>query len=194
MNSKRNLWLVVVLLAGGCGSSPPVDYYALQPIPGAATADPADAVVLGLGPLAIPGYVDRPQLVTQVSGSQVQVDEFNRWAEPLATALPRIVTANVDQLLDSVVVVTFPYTSRTRTDYRLLGRVIRFDTDRAGQALLEVQWTLQDAEANTILAPRRTRYEAQASEPGDPQALVAALNETVAAFSRDIASQVSDLL
>jgi len=191
---KRSLWIPIVLLVAGCGSSPAVDYYRLQPISGGATADPADAKVLGLGPLTVPGYLDRPQLVTQQAGSKVKVDEFNRWAEPLDIALPRIVTANVDQLLDSVVVVTFPYSSRVKTDYRLLGRVIRFDVNQSAEAVLEVQWSVQDADANTLLTPRRNRYTAQAGSATDPGAIVSALNETVDAFSRDIANKIKSLL
>lgn len=194
MTIKRSLWILIVLLATGCGSSPPVDYYRLQPISGASSTDPGDAKVLGLGPLTVPAYLDRPQLVTQQAGSKVNVDEFHRWAEPLNVALPRVVTANVDQLLDSVVVVTFPYSSRLRTDYRLFGRIIRFDVDQAGEAVLEVQWSVQDADANPVLTPRRNRYTAQASSATDPAAIVAALNETVDAFSRDIASRVQPLL
>ncbi|UCG71756.1 MAG: membrane integrity-associated transporter subunit PqiC [Chromatiales bacterium] len=194
MTIKRSLWILMVLLAAGCGSSPPVDYYRLQPISGSATADPADAKVLGIGPLQVPGYLDRPQLVTQMPGSEVRVDEFNRWAEPLDVALPRIVTANVDYLLDSVIVVTFPYSSRVRTDYRLFGRVIRFDANQSGEAVLEVQWGVQDADANPVLTPRRTRYTAQASPATDPGAVVSALNETVVAFSRDIAGEIQTRL
>jgi uncharacterized lipoprotein YmbA len=194
MTIKRGLWVVFILLAGGCGSSPPVDYYTLQPIAAGSARKPGDAKVLGLGPLVVPGYLDRPQLVTQLSGGAVKVDEFNRWAEPLRLALPRIVAENVDALLDPVVVVTFPYNSRVRVDYRLVGRVIRFDAGTGGQAVLEVQWGVEGAESSRVLAPRRSRYEAQANPPQDPGAVVVALNATVAAFSRDIAGQLEPVL
>ena len=194
MNVKRMLWIVTFLFVAGCGSSPPVDYYTLTPIYGTGSADAAGAKVLGFGPLNIPGYLARPQLVTKKSGGAVNVDEFNRWAEPLDSALPRIVATNVDQLLDSVVVVTFPYTARITTDYRLIGRVIRFDADQSGQAVLEVQWGVQDSEANAVLIPRRSRYVSQATPAQDPSAVVSALNETAEAFSRDIANEIQTIL
>lgn len=191
---KRSPWIALLLFAASCGSSPPVDYYALQTISGSGTAAPADARIIGLGPLEVPGYLDRPQLVTQSSDGKVIVDEFNRWAEPLANALPRIVTANVDELLESAVVVSFPYGARIRADYHLAGRILRFDADRSGTAVLEVQWGVQDAKANNLISPRRSRYTAVASPSQDPGAVVAALNQTVAAFSRDIASELTRLL
>jgi uncharacterized lipoprotein YmbA len=194
MMINRCAWFVLVLLLAGCVTSPPVDYYTLLPMSTSNAAAPPGAIVIGLGPLEVPGYLDRPQLVTQGAQGRVKVDEFNHWAEPLAEALPRVLTANVDELLDEAVVVRFPYGARIRADYRLAGRIVRFDADLSGMAVLEVQWGVQDAQANHVLALRRTRYTAQASGARNPGAVVAALNETVAAFSRDIASQLSQLV
>ncbi len=191
---KRSLWTALVVCVASCGSSPPVDYYTLQPIADSGAVTPRDARVIALGPLEVPGYLDRPQLVTQSSEGKVKVDELSRWAEPLAEALPRVLTANVDALMDSVVVVSFPYGARMRADYRLAGRIIRFDADRSGTAVLEAQWGVQDAQANNVLSPRRSRYTAQVSSAQDPGAVVVAMNQTVAAFSRDIASELTRLL
>jgi hypothetical protein len=191
---KRSPWIVLFVFLASCGSSPPVDYYALQPIAGSGTTVPADARIIGLGPLEVPGYLDRPQLVTQSSDGKMNVDEFNRWAEPLADALPRVVTANVDALLENAVVVRYPYGPRLRADYHLSGRVIRFDADRSGTVVLEVQWGVQDAQANNLLSPRRSRYTAQASPSQDPSSIVNAMNETVIAFSRDVAGELTRLL
>lgn len=190
MKLRSGLWLLVLLLAAGCGSSPPVDYYTLEPIFDSQPRDPGEAKILGIGPLQIPGYIDRPQLVTQVGGNKVKVDEFNRWAEPLDQALPRIVAVNVDGLLDAVIAVTFPYPSRFRVDYRLMGRIVRFDADRDGAAVLEVQWVVQDADAQNVIEPRRDRYTAQARSAQDPNAIVQALNQTIEAFSRDVANTI----
>lgn len=190
MNIKTGIGLLLLAILAGCGSSPPVDYYTLQPIYDSAPKDPEEASILGVGPLVIPGYIDRPQLVTQTSGRGVRVDEFNRWAEPLDLAIPRIVTINVDSLLDDVIAVTFPYPSRLRADYRLQGRILRFDADQGGLAVLEIQWAIRDADANMVLNPRRNRYTAQASSADDPNAIVVALNQTLEAFSRDVASTI----
>ena len=187
-------WAVLALVTTSCGSSPRVDYYTLQPIAGRVEVAPVNARVLGLGPLEVPAYLDRPQLVTQTAGGKVNVDEFNRWAEPLAVALPRILTANLDELLDSVVVATFPYGAQVRPDLRLTGQIIRFDADPSGEATLEVQWGVADDEANDVLTSRRTRYTAQARSARDPDAIVEAMNQAVTAFSRDIANQLSPLL
>ena len=190
MNTKAIFSVLLLIALAGCGSSPPVDYYTLQPIISAEPKNPKSAEILGVGPLEIPGYIDRPQLVSQMAGRGVKVDEFNRWAEPLDLAIPRIVTVNVDGLMDDVIAVTFPYPSRFKTDYRLLGRIIRFDADQDGLAVLEIQWGIQDGEANNLIKPRRDRYTAQANSATDPNAIVVALNQTLDAFSRDVVNQI----
>jgi uncharacterized lipoprotein YmbA len=82
----------------------------------------------------------------------------------------------------------------TGHNHRLAGRITRFDTDQSGTAVLEVQWGVQDAQANTLLPPRRARYTAEATSSQSAGALVAALNQTLDAFSADIADQLRKVL
>ena len=95
----------ILLTLSACSSSPAVRYFTLSPIDSAFQQDPADSVMLGLGPLRMPDYLNRSQIVTRGANSEMQVDEFNRWSEPLATSLLRIVSTDVDNLLPGVVVV-----------------------------------------------------------------------------------------
>ena len=70
------------LALAGCGSSPPVHYYRLDVTPETYVRDPEGAVVLGIGPLRIPDYLSRSQIVTRAGNSEMIIDDFNRWAEP----------------------------------------------------------------------------------------------------------------
>jgi uncharacterized lipoprotein YmbA len=154
--------------------------------------DPDDAITLALGPLRMPDYLNRSQMVTRGDGAEIQVDEFSRWAEPLRLAMHRVVSTDVDGLLDGVVVIAFPYDSmiRPQVDYRLLGDVIRFDADQAGRVVLEVQWTITDTDAAVAVPIHRSRYEARAATADDPAAVALAMNNALASFSRDIASEM----
>jgi uncharacterized lipoprotein YmbA len=81
-----------------------------------------------------------------------------------------------------------------RVDMRVIGRVFRFDTNAAGLAVLDVQWAAGDGKGENIVEPRRLHYEAQASDPQDYDAIVLALNETLDAFSRDMAAALEEHL
>ena len=186
--------LALTLMA--CSSSPPVRYFSLSPIDSGFQQDPDDSVMLGLGPFRMPDYLDRSQIVTRGANSEMQVDEFSRWSEPLATSLLRIVSTDVDNLLPGVVVVVFPYESfvRDQVKYRLVGDINRFEADHLGQIVLEVQWGVADADGGVTVPVRRNRYQAQAATPDDPSAVAAAMNDALSQFSLDIASKLEAVL
>jgi len=183
---------VYLLVLSACGSSPPVRYYALNPIVTDYQQDPDDAVMLGIEPLSIPDYLNRSQIVTRDVDAQMRVDDFSRWTEPLADSMHRIVSTDVDNLLHGVVVVMYPYDAvvRSHLDYRLVGDVNRFDADSSGLVVLEIQWAIVDTEANLLVPARRNRYQAQMVTSGDFGAMVAAMNDVLSQFSRDIAGRL----
>ncbi len=189
------------LLLAACSSSPPVRYFSLSPIDSEFQPDSDDAVMLGFGPLRMPDYLDRSQIVTRGANSEMQVDEFSRWSEPLATSLLRIVSTDVDNLLPGVVVVVFPYEPfvRDQVKYRLVGDINRFEADHRGLIVLEVQWGVAEADGQIVVPVRRNRYEARATidgQPaaGDPSAVATAMNDALAQFSRDIAGKLESIL
>ncbi len=199
--SRQIVTAALVFLLAACSSSPPVRYFTLSPIDSEFQQDPDDAIMLGFGPLRMPDYLDRSQIVTRGANSEMQVDEFSRWSEPLATSLLRIVSTDVDNLLPGVVVVVFPYEPfvREQVKYRLVGDINRFEADYRGRIVLEVQWGVADADGGIAVPVRRNRYEAQATidgQPaaGDPGAVAAAMNEALAKFSRDIAGKLESIL
>lgn len=203
MSGSRNLAIatIVLLALAACSSSPPVRYFTLSPIDAEFQQDPVDAIMVGLGPLRMPDYLDRSQIVTRGADSEMRVDEFSRWSEPLATSLLRIVSTDVDNLLPGVVVVVFPYESfvRNQVRYRLVGDINRFDADHLGRIVLEVQWGVADADGGIAVPVRRNRYEVQATANGapvadDPGAVARAMNDALAQFSRDIAGKLESIL
>jgi uncharacterized lipoprotein YmbA len=50
---------------------------------------------------------DRPQLVGTTGGSELRIDEFHRWAAPLADQITAALVANLAQRLDGAQVWAF---------------------------------------------------------------------------------------
>ena len=192
----RSHWLTLTLAAlllASCGSSPAVRYFGLEAIGVAYQRDAADAPVLAVGPIRVPDYLKRPQMVTRGQGSEFLVDDFNRWAEPLDEAIHRTIASNIDGLLDSVIAVAFPSGAVLEIDYRLFGRIDRFDADSGGNVTLDVQWGIGDASGDVLTAARRGRYQSRANQANDPAAIAAAMSDTLEQFSRDIAAEYEAL-
>lgn len=182
--------MLVILMLAGCGTSPPVHYFGLDTIDIGYTQDKEGSPVIALGPFRMPEYLNRSQMVTRGSGAEMIVDDGSRWAEPLEDSIHRILASNLDSLLQSVIVVAYPSSALMEVDYRLAGRIGSFSSGQNGLIVLEVQWGAADVEGGMVVAPRRSRYESQATTPGDPGSVALAMSDALAQFSRDIASEI----
>ena len=83
--------LALAALAG-CGLTQPTKFYTLSTVTEPAKAPvPARGLVIGLGPLTVPPYLDRPDIVTRVGANGMRLGDFSQWAEPLEPQLTRII-------------------------------------------------------------------------------------------------------
>ena len=180
----------------GCGSSPAARFYTLTPTVETVAPDAGEQIMVGLGPMRIPEYLNRSQMVVRGPGAKLEVDEFERWAEPLGEALLRVVSSDVDNSLPEVTVVTFPWETvlRRQVDYRLGGDIVRFESDQSGRVILEVQWGIADRNDNPVMSVRRSRHEARATSGDDPASVASAMSATLGMFSREIVAELGKLL
>jgi uncharacterized protein len=203
MNSTRCLRPSLLVLGAllvalsGCASSPTPRFYLLQslgtPAAGAPTAaDPPRGLAIGIGPVNLPEYVDRPQIVTRPGSNELKLAEFDRWAEPLAQNVARVLAENLSALLITDRVAVFPWARATPVDYRIAVEVTQFDGTLGGKALLSARWTISGGDGKQELTVRKSTV----SEPcggNDFAALVSAQSRAVAALSREIAAALQSL-
>jgi uncharacterized protein len=136
---------LLALLGTGCAGSPPTDLYTLSAVgaPAAETPLPQTTpAVVAVGPVTLPDYIDRPQIVTRKSAYQLELAAYDQWAAPLYDMLPRVLVEDVALRLPSDRVVAFPQIGDASFDYRIAVDVSRFDVDAAGEATLAARWQL----------------------------------------------------
>ena len=176
-------------VAAGCGSSPPSRFYTLSGTTAAAAA-PSN-LSIAVGPVTIPGAVDRPQMVVSAGANQVELDEFNRWAAPLGNNISRVVAMNLGTLLGTPNVSLFPQMLSANTDFRVAIEVQRFDSTPGDSALLDAVWIVRRTADGKSDTGRTTAREPVPEKSYD--ALVAAHSRAVARLSQDIATAVRAL-
>lgn len=188
-NKKLYAALVMAALLGGCGSSPKPSFYTLssESVP---TADAKASYTIAVGPLSLPGMLDRPQLVVRVDANRVEIDEFHRWAGPLQQELVRVVAENVGQALGVPTVLTSTQAGAGSADYRVALDVQRFDTSPGSGVTIEAAWTVR-GKSGSQKAGHAMVQEPVATK--DYDALVAAHSRALARISRDIARDVQAL-
>lgn len=180
------LLLMGLLLMAGCASSPPTNFYTLSPLALPSLGEDAHGALadttLGVGPVTLPDYLDRPQIVTRSGENRLEVDEFHRWGGSLEEDVTRTLVQNLSRLLASNRVRAYPSPEPLDLRYRVFIDVQRLDGQLGEGLTLDAFWTLMDEQSGEPLLMQR--FEHRAATPGDDyQALVAAHSDALAALS-----------
>ena len=184
---------LVALLLTACGSTVQPKYYLLTPAPGTAAGGDQKPLQISVGPVTLPAYLDRSQIVTRHGVSELELADAHRWAEPLQKNFSAILAENLRQQLRQAVVSVYPAADPAAVDYRVTLDVVRFDTDDQGAAVLIADWGVLDGNRQPILSSRRSRYTAEFSAASGYAGRVAALSDTVAQLGRDVAAAITEL-
>jgi hypothetical protein len=148
-----------------------------------------DKVVIGVGPVELPQYVNRPQIITRTSNNELEVAPFARWAEPVESNLSRVVAENLTVLLSTDRVIVYPWKGTVTVDYQVAVEVTRFDGILGGPVFLRARWTVLGDKGEKVLLRRQSSLSTDA-EAKSYEALVAAQSRLVADLSRQIAQGI----
>jgi uncharacterized protein len=179
---------------GGCAAfeprADPSSYYILGALPEAdfaAAKNPADVKAnfsLGLGPIELPGYLDRQQIATRTSTNRLSYSEMDRWAAPLADSFSRVLGQNIAHLLNPARVIQFPWQHSDAPDFQVKIEVLQFEANSDQQAWLTARWTVLDR-TKKILISQTSQLNRRAGSLASED-FVKALSETLGDLSREI--------
>jgi uncharacterized protein len=193
--------LLVCLIPAGCISlSPQPDpsrFFALASLPQikermARNSPGTDALTLGIGPVKIPGYLDRQQLVTRVSQNRFAVAENDRWAEPLDENFSRVLSQNLSILLQTDRIVAYPWERSQQPAYQVQVEVLRFEPNAEQLVELSARWIIVDGAKKTISS--RESYLTHPARDKSTEASVAAMSDVVGGLSKEIAADIRALI
>ena len=185
------LGLAAFIGLAGCAVSDPTQYYALGQTatarrqsaraagssvrrPREAARRGTGAVGIGVGPVIMPGYLDRIQIVTRTGADRVELATFHRWAEPLETGSPgswprRSAPASRPSGSScSRGEASSPGPSSTRWS----SRCMRFDGRLGGDVTLDTRWRILGKRRRRAglqaIDDDRGRWRARATSPWSP--------------------------
>lgn len=186
----------ISLSALGClGTSTPASFYTIPPN---AVADaPRDGristsdVALQVGPLSLPRFLDRPQIVTRPAENpeQLHVSELHRWAGSLATETQRVLADDLASRLGTHRVVLHPATPPFALDYRVAVDINRMDGELNGTLTLDARWIVMRGERGEALAVDRSRFTENVA-PGSYDGLVTAHGRALSRLGEAIATRI----
>jgi uncharacterized lipoprotein YmbA len=146
---------VALLVLSGCLGSPPTQFYLVPPLTGTDTAPPASTgrrdLTLGVGPVPVPPYLDRPQIVTRTSRAKLVLADLDQWAAPLQDTIPRVLAENLSLLIPTERVILHPWPRTIDPDYQVTVEVLQFDRVPGGQVVLAARWSLLDHDGKALV-------------------------------------------
>lgn len=188
--------LMVFLLAACSSTTPSVKYYKLNTLSemqqDVSEAVSGDHVAVGLGPVAFPKFLDRPQIVIRQSPNRVKVSEFHRWASPLQGDFLRVLAKNISILLPMSRVAVYPWKDQDSPAYRIKLNVEQFDGQFGKHVILDVTWSVaKQKDENNPVVKNSLIKEPVTTE--DYEAIAAAKSRAIAVLSQEIVSVINTM-
>jgi uncharacterized lipoprotein YmbA len=206
MNSKPRtprfaILMVAALLSGGCsllgsGPQPRTRFFMLNSL--SASGQPAESlaalphVAIGVGPIRLPEYLDRRDIIVRNSRNEFELAELHQWAEPLGDTFARVLSDNLSLLLGSNKIAAFPWRSSIPVDYQVIVQVLQLDGPSAGPVVLRARWQIFNGDGKRLLEYAYSAYE-EKTEGSTIDALVTAESRAVERLSREIAAAIARL-
>lgn len=166
------------------GPTPPSRFYLLRPLEG--PPERTDGPQLGIGPVRLASYLDRPQMVTRRGENALDLAEFDRWAEPLDESITRVLLADLAAVLGTDRIQRHPWRGPRTVEVQLDLDVQRFDGPAEGPVELVASWRLRRG-------PRWVERVSRIAEPHEGSgyaAQAAAMSRALARLAREIGQAV----
>ena len=149
-------------------------------------------MIIGIGPVDLPGYLDRSQIVSRETPHRLEVQEFHQWAEPMESNMVRVLAENIAYQLPGKRVIQYPW-GVTPADLQVVALVTRFDASADKQVRLNVLWGIFGEDGRQVPLMTKKSRITQTVAGIDNEAMAAAMSRAVGELSREIAAELTTL-
>ncbi len=178
-----------VLFLSGCGTSQKTDFYKLEESGNRTLLGVEQGKIIGVGPVHIPEYLNRPQIVTRTSLHHMNVSEFNRWVEPITDSINHFLVINLSNNMSSNRVYWVPRQNHQYPlDIRIAIDIGRFDGQLGEEVSLEARWSIFDKDEQLVLT--KVSLITEPVKGTNYNELVIAMNRAIQTLGKEI-SQAS---
>lgn len=191
--------ILVSSLAGffGCSTTPSVRYYTLSSIKQSSNQDVGHSekvtYTIGIGPVDIPDYLERPHIVVRNGENETVLAEYDRWAGSLKQDIGRVIAENLSSNLPPGVSV-LSWKKTIPMDYRVAVEINRIDIMPGHVIVAAVQWSvfIKDQRAPVIL---NNRYYTEPFEVGlDYGKAVTVISRIFSKAGEDMAKDIKTVI
>ena len=111
--------------------------------------------MIGLGPIRLPEYLDRFQMVVAVSENKYKLIDGHRWAEKLDQNISLAFLRHFPAQLGTDRMIRYPWPQRPGVDFQVKIDILEFNIDQMDKVRLVAQWSIKSKD-KTLLNKRST--------------------------------------
>jgi uncharacterized lipoprotein YmbA len=193
---KSAFLFILVAFATACASTEPAKFYALSAMDTSISENAPDSfagdITIGIGPIKIPDYLDRPEIVIRGRNNEIIMAEFDQWAGQLKESFALILSENLSIMLSTDNIATHPWSGSIPIDYQVVVEIVQFEGTPGERVTLIARWNVLGCKKNELLAMKRSSFTVTAGSDGYG-ALVTALSKAIEEYSVEISSTLMDL-
>ena len=195
---KQIIIVFLAMVLGGCISipkSPTPRFYMLQAANERQVSNKTNIttdVIIGVGPVKIPEYLSRPQIVTRDREGMLTFAQFDRWGESLDLGMARVIEEDLTAMLPGAKMAAYPWNISIPIQYQVVVEIVQLDSELDKDLFVVAQWLVIDVlEAKTLIM-KRSEFR-QPIMPQNYAGLAGTLNTICASLSGDIAEALAAL-
>ncbi|NPA94286.1 MAG: membrane integrity-associated transporter subunit PqiC [Thermodesulfobacteria bacterium] len=150
-----------------------------------------------VGPISLPPYLDRSQIVQLVGENRLRLLPTDLWAEPLDEAIERVLSLNLTQLSHGRIVgepfsVIIDSKKAAASTMRLLLKVYSFEAQYGNECILRGKWQLfSGSNSNSPLLEEETCLSAPLASLSAKDS-VECMSELIEKLSYQIVKKISE--
>lgn len=172
-------------LVAGCGSGYPT-FYTLS---AEGSIPSSKGVGIGVGPVILAEYLDRPNLVIKTGANRIEVAEKHLWAGDLDDSISRVLSVNLGRELNTGNVRVYPWTSDREIDFQIAMDVSEFIAADDGYVYLNASWRIYSLPGRRMIGSDTFAGKEPISRENF-DSMVAAQSRLLGRLSKDIATGI----
>ncbi|MDD3087938.1 MAG: PqiC family protein [Candidatus Omnitrophica bacterium] len=188
----------LILILNGCvsiGRSPSPRFYRLtsigQEFPEVDSKMKSGAVV-GIGPIKIPEYLNRPQIATVNKNRMITFAQFDRWGEPLDLSILRVLSENLASSMTGVDIEMYPWNMLMPVRLQVVLDVVQIDVELEKDLIFVVRWSVLDLKNKSLVLSKRTVLK-EPVKPSNYSGVAAALSSVLGRLGNEIIQELSQV-
>ena len=189
---KKIYYILILLLLSSCfgGRTQRSNFYVLTPVSQSDIVFDGKNKMVGIDIIYIAGYLDRQEIITiKNNESELNMSDFNRWAEPLTNSLERNIVLNMSSYMNNSIIKSVNSFNKN-FDYIVLIYLNRLDGKFNDNVYLEASYSIIDKMGNILTVDNISLKTSLANTYED---LVIKESELVSKLSFKIAETLSKL-